>query len=189
MKIAAFDIETTSLRAMMGRILCASFFPVYNAEPNELRIAPKAYTLRGDKAPFRDPEDNINDTALCVALRDELEKYNMILTWNGKQFDVPFLNARLARAGERVFKPQFHLDLMYYAGGVSMRVGSRKLVNVQKYLGLATEKTDISWDQWQRAATLDRQAMNEVVEHCEADVVVLAQAYHKMLPFVANIHR
>lgn len=189
MRIAAFDIETTNLRAMMGRILCASFFPIYNAAPNELRVAPKPYTFRGDRPQYRDLDDAINDIELCKALRDELETYNMVVTWNGKQFDIPFLNARLAKAGERVFKPQFHLDLMYYAGGCSMRIGSRKLVNVQKYLGLDDAKSEISWEQWQRAAALNRTAMNEVVYHCEQDVVVLAQAYQKMLPFVANIHR
>ncbi len=70
-----------------------------------------------------------------------------------------------------------------------MRVGSRKLVNVQKFLGLQESKTELNWETWQRAATGNKKAMNEVVTHCEADVEVLAEAYWRMLRAVKNVHR
>lgn len=181
MKIVAFDIETTDLKALMGRILCASFYEI--GVPDAV-----PYTMRADERPYKG-KDRIDDRALCVALRDELEKYNAVVTWNGKLFDVPFLNARLAKAGERPFKAQFHIDAMYYARGVGLRIGSSKLVNVQKFFGLGEEKTEISWEQWQRAAGGDRAAMDEVVHHCEQDVKVLAQAYWRLLPQIANVHR
>src|SRR5205085_11769652 len=120
---------------------------------------------------------------------DELETYNMIVGWNSRLFDLPLLNARLAKHGERPCRPQFHVDAMYYAGGGSMRIGSRKLENVQKYFKLGDEKTAIDWEQWQAVATGDATAMKAVVEHCEQDVKVLAQAYWKLLPHIANIHR
>ena len=189
MKIAAVDFETTSLRALMGRILCGSILPIANVDPRNLKTKPKPYCLRGDRAPFKNMDDTTDDVALCEALRDEIHQYNMIVTWNGKLFDIPFLNARLAKAGKPLCQPQMHLDLMYFAGGVSLRVGSRKLVNVQKFLGLEESKTDISWEQWQRAASLNHAAMNEVVYHCNQDVEVLAQAYHRMIGVVRNIHR
>lgn len=180
MRLVAFDIETTDLKALMGRILCASFYEIgSDAEP---------YTFRADTAPWKS-KDPIDDSKLCVALRDELEKYNAVITWNGKMFDVPFLNARLARAGERLYKPQFHIDAMYYARGTSLRIGSSRLVNVQKFFDLGESKTEISWEQWQRAAGGNRAAMDEVVVHCEQDVKVLAQAYWRLLPQIANVHR
>lgn len=184
MRIVAWDIETTDLKALMGRILCCSFFPV--ADPTVSERKPK--TVRIDRKPWK-RTDPIDDGALCVAIRDELEKYNCIVTWNGKMFDLPFLNARLLKAGEREVRHQFHLDLMYYAGGISLRVGSRKLVNVQKFFKLADEKTDIEWEMWNRAALGDKKAMKIIVEHCEQDVKVLEQAYWKLLPMVRNLHR
>jgi hypothetical protein len=78
---------------------------------------------------------------------------------------------------------------MYYAGGTSNRIGSRKLKNVQQFLKLPDEKTEIEWDDWKRAALGDRKAMRTVVQHCEFDVVVLQEAYWKLLPNVATIHR
>ncbi len=179
MNVVFFDTESTDLRAMMGRILCASFADL-SGEP---------YTFRIDRKPWRD-KDPINDGPLCVAIRDELEKYNMIVGWNSKLHDIPLLNARLAKAGHRPYQPlNFHLDLMWYAGGSSMKIGSKKLDNVAKYFNLPEQKTPISWDQWQRAGALNKAAMDEVVGHCEPDVKVLRAAYPHLLPYVKNLHR
>lgn len=182
MRICAFDLETTNLSGLMGRILCGSFYRIvdgHQTKPYTFRLDDKRYSGRS----------RIDDNRLAVAIRDELEKYNMVIGWNSKLFDAPFLNARLAKVGSRPFHPQFHLDLMYYAGGCSMRIGSKKLENVQKFFALSDAKTQITWDNWNLAAGGDRQALDKVVHHCEQDVKVLAQAYWKMLPAVANLHR
>ena len=194
MRIVAIDLETSDLKALMGIILCASFQEIVppGYYSNHHDTAPRPYTYKLCRTEKNKFEPN-PDRTLAVQIRDEIEKYNMIVTWNGKLFDVPFLNARLSFFGERPVKPQFHLDPMYHAGGGSARIGSKKLVNVQKFfkLGEVTDggKTDIDWDTWKAAALGDPNAMKEVVGHCEADVKVLAAAYWKLLPFVANIHR
>lgn len=162
----------------MGRILCCSFKP----------LGGEVYTLRADTPKFR-ARRLIDDGKLVRAIRDELEQYDLIVGWNSKMFDLPFINARLSKSGERPVRPHFHLDLMYYAGGTSMRIGSRKLINVQKYFGLGEEKTDITWEQWQEAGAGSKDAMDVVVEHCEQDVKVLELAYQHLLPYVANLHR
>lgn len=182
MRIVAFDLETTNLSGLMGRILCASFYRIVDGKET------KPYTFRLDDKRYSG-RSRIDDNKLAVAIRDELEKYHMVVGWNSKLFDAPFLNARLAKASERPFHPQFHLDLMYYAGGCSMRIGSKKLENVQKFFALQDSKTQITWDNWNLAAGGDKAALDEVVHHCEMDVRVLAQAYWRMLPSVANLHR
>jgi len=78
---------------------------------------------------------------------------------------------------------------MWYAGGSSNRIGSKKLINVQKFLGLTESKTQISWEDWQEAGAGEPKAFREVVTHCQQDVKVLAQTYWRLLPSVANIHR
>lgn len=193
MRVVAWDIETTDLKALMGRVLCASFYPIIDPEVSDKLTTtwkPKPLTMRADKKPWK-TGDPIDDSALCIAIRDELEKYNCIVTWNGKMFDMPFLNARLMQHGERPCNVQFHLDMMYRAraGAYGLRIGSSKLVNVQKFFGFAEEKTEISWEQWQRAAVGDLDAMNDVVYHCEKDVEVLASAYWTLLPLVKTLHR
>lgn len=183
MKIVAFDIETTSLEASLGRILCASFQPVWN---NGERAEP--YTFRGDSKKFK-RKDPLNDMALCEAIRDELEKYHCIVTWNGKLFDVPFLQARLLKHEKRRFHPHLHADMMWYAGGNSNRIGSKRLATVQEYLSLESSKTPLDRETWQRAAAFHKESFDKVVEHCEADVKVLEEAYWRLLPAVANLHK
>jgi len=178
-----WDLETTNLSGLMGRILCASFCRVIDEQHPT-----KPYTFRLDD-PKYSGRNQIDDNKLAVAIRDELEKFHLIVGWNSKLFDAPFLNARLAKAGSRPLHPQLHLDLMYYAGGSSMRIGSKKLVNVQKFFNLPEAKTEISWDNWNLAAGGDQDALDEVVNHCEMDVKVLSLAYWKLLPSVANLHR
>lgn len=186
MKVLFFDTESTDLKAMMGRILCASFAW---AEVTDGTVeVGEPFTFRYDRKPWRG-QKVIDDSRLCVAIREQLEQANVIVGWNSKLHDIPLLNARLAKAGHRHFYPHLHLDLMWYAGGSSMKIGSRKLDNVAKYFNLPAQKTAISWDDWQCAGAGNTEAMDVVVEHCEADVLVLGQAYGHLLPYVKNLHR
>ena len=182
MRTAAFDIETTDLKAMMGIVLCGAFQPIVPTEYGTV----EPYTIHlttelGVKNPNPDRD-------LAVMLRDEIESYDMIVTWNGKMFDVPFLNARLLKHGESPVRPRFHLDLMYKAGYSANRIGSKKLVNVQKFLDLHESKTDIDWDVWKMAIMGSDEALAQVIEHCEQDVKVLAEVYWRLLPYVKNLH-
>jgi len=188
MRIVAFDIETTDLRANMGTLLCASFQEVVTPGffKNHHNTGPSPYSLVLD---LKDSHDPNPDRDLAVAIRDELYKYNLVLTWNGKMFDRPFLNARLLKHHELPWDPQFHLDLMYYAGYSFNRIGSKRLASVQQFLELENEKTALDWDVWKRAMRGDTAAMKLVVQHCEIDVGALAEAYWRFLPNVKNIHR
>ena len=183
MRIAAVDLETTNLKAMMGILLCGSFLAIGADGPEG---PPSTYGLRLDATNPYDPDP---DYSLAVDLRDEIERYNLIVTWNGKMFDIPFLNARLLFHRERPVAPQFHVDLMYYAGYSANRIGSKRLISVQQFLQLPHEKTALDWEVWKRAARGDPSAMSSVVTHCEADVTVLAEAWPRLLPYVKNIHR
>jgi uncharacterized protein YprB with RNaseH-like and TPR domain len=185
LRSVVFDLETTDLKAITGHILCCSFVEI---DPFNDKGHRKPYTFRLDKKPWRG-RSVIDDSRLVRAIREELLTYNMVITWNGKMFDLPMLNARLLKHDLPRCEPQFHLDPMWQAKGSQNRIGSAKLNNVQKFLGLASSKTEISWDEWQEAAALQTKAMDTVVKHCEFDVEVTAQAYWKLLPSVKNIHR
>jgi len=177
MYIAVWDLECTHLKGFMATILCCSIKAVSPDQEHE------PYTLRLDADEFVDSEDPTNDRKLCVAIRDHLEQYHMIVGWNSKAFDRHLLNAKLLKYGEREMKAQFHLDPMHYCQGI----GSKRLVNVQQFLGLADKKTDIEWDDWKRAAAYDSKAMDTVVEHCEYDVRVTEQAYWRLLHRIPRI--
>lgn len=183
MRIVCYDLETSDLKALMGRVLCCSFLPIIDKEFLETipkKYHPKPYSFRGDSEEYINPDDPSDDSKLVVAIRDELKRYNTIVTWNGKMFDNRFLNAKLLEYGEDPLQTQFHYDPMWTVRN-GLRVGSAKLVNVQKFLDLPDMKSEITWKDWQRALSGDSEAMNTVVEHCELDVKVLMGAYWRLL--------
>lgn len=176
-RLTFWDLETTNLSGMMGRILCASFADEFG----------QVKTLRYEDFPG---QSLIDDSGLVVAIRDELEKADIWVTWNGKLFDVPMLNARLMKAGQRPLRSDVkHLDAMYYAGGQFNRIGSKKLDNVSKYINSPNRKTPLEWEVWQLAMTGDRTSMDKVVEHCEADVLVTRDVFAALKPSIRIIHR
>lgn len=172
--IVFWDLECTSLSAMIGRVLCCSFKP----------IGKKPYTFRADDPKHKGRRAS-DDSKLVIAVRDELEKYDIIVGHNSKLFDAKFLAGRLLKAGARPREKRFHVDSMWCIRS-HMRISS-KLDNVQQFLGLEDKKSPITWDSWADAAAGDKAAMDEVVYHCEQDVKVLELAYKKLIPYIGNV--
>ena len=173
--VVMFDIEATHLKPNVGRILCTSFKP----------IGGDVYTFDGHQAKFKQA-DVFDDSALAMAVIEELEKYDIIVGWNSKNFDVKFTNSRAVRNGKgRTKRAQYHVDGMWsFRSKFSAWSG---LNNVQRFLlpDNAAEKTSIEWDKWMQClgwdAQLRKEAMAEIVEHCELDVIVLEDVYRAVV--------
>lgn len=181
MRIIAWDLECSSLSGMVGRVLCCGFKEILTPE----RLV-KPYVFRGDEEPYYS-KDIADDSKLVVAIRDELEKFDVLVAHNGKLFDRKFLNARLLKAGERPLQAKFFIDPMWIVRS-HLRTSS-KLDNLQQFLGLEDEKTKITWDDWARALGGDRKAMDVIVKHVTQDVRVLEQAYWRVLPLMRTVSR
>ena len=182
MRIAAFDLETSGLEGDWASILCGSFCIIGS---DNIKDIGKVYTFTRTIR----PKDPFDDAALASKLRNEVENYNVIVTWNGKLFDVPFLNARLLKAGLADCNPQMHLDMMWYATGSSARLASRKLDNVAKFFKTPHQKYDVMPEVLQASRYGDPDALKEVIKHCETDVKILRDVYWNLLSRVRNIHR
>jgi uncharacterized protein YprB with RNaseH-like and TPR domain len=178
--VVGFDIEATHLKPNVGRILCCSFKP----------LGGEVYTFSGLDRRFKRP-DVFDDGALAIAIRDELEKYDIIVGWNSKNFDVKFINSRALHAMSRTKRAQYHVDGMWAWRSKSQAWSGLK--NVQKFALPENEheKTEISWAKWMQALGWDRlrrnEAMQEIIEHCELDVIVLEDVYRLMAQ--ANVIR
>lgn len=167
--IVSFDIEATHLKPNVGRILCCSFKP----------LGGEVYTYTGHERRFMKP-DVYDDGELAAAIRDELEKADIIVGWNSKNFDAKFINSRNIHAGQRTKVAQYHVDGMWsWRSKFNAWSG---LDAAQRFAVSDSEnKTSVEWEQWMRAIGWDKakrdSAMAEIVEHCEIDVRVLEQVY------------
>lgn len=182
MRVVACDLECTSLSGMIGRVLVGCVKDILPPEYGSGEIR----TYRADSSKYRS-KDTADDAELVKAIRDDLLQANLICWHNGKDFDRKFLNARLLKAGEDPLPPKHQIDTMWLIR--SHLRASAKLDNIQQFLGLPDEKTPISWDEWMRGAAMNKKAIDSIVEHCEQDVIVLEQAYWKLLPLLRVVTR
>lgn len=173
-RIAMFDLECTSLKPNVGRILCCSFKP----------LGDPVYTLSALDKPYR-KQDVYDDGALAKGIRDQLETYDVIVGHNSKMFDTKFLNARLLRAGHRIKQAQYQVDTMWAWRSKSSAWSGLNAVQQYALPDADVTKTAVAWEEWMRALgwskKLREAAMAEIVDHCERDVVVLEDAYRFMV--------
>jgi len=176
MKIGIFDLEMSNLNADYGIILCGVVKP-YGSDLVVYRI---------DKYPLY-KKDRANDKSLVVALRDALEEFDIIVSYNGKRFDIPFLNARLLAHGLTRLSKKKHIDV-YWQARYKLKLSSSRLEAVQEYLGLETKKTRIDGRHWVRAVAGYKSDLDYIIDHCKLDVEVLEDVYDHMRPFIDVIH-
>ena len=177
--VIGFDIEATHLKASFGHIICCSFLDLLDPKA-------KVETFRIDELKGRRTSD---DSRVVRAIKQKLQTSWIWAGWYSKMYDIPFINGRLALHGIMPVEKRMHLDLLYYSKGQFMKLHSSKLDSVAKTFRLKTQKTDILPDEWLRAGEGDKDAIDYVVKHCEADVKVLRDVFPILAPHIANIHR
>ncbi len=174
--ILIWDIESTDLKADWGRVLCIGFKTLDSAAP------PRVWAVT-------DPEYRcksiIDDRKLVAAFWKRLCEAPIFITYYGSRFDLPYLQAKVLKYGISGTPRGRHIDLYFYARQ-HMAISRRRLVTVAEYLDLKTQKSPVVGETWQLARSGDHAAMKYVVDHCRADVLVLEEAYKRLLPVVSR---
>lgn len=185
MRFAVVDLECTSLKSDTGFLLCGGILP--------LDGQPKVVGLH--TSGFGSGRLQI-DHKLALAIRDEMEKYDGWITWNGKMFDVPFLNDRLMFCGEDPVEKRFHIDAMYYARMGQAAMTSSRLDWVAKAMKCPSSKTALDMNTWSEAATeaitqfrTGRRNYDYIVAHNRADLDVTKWVYGKLKNRIRNINK
>jgi uncharacterized protein YprB with RNaseH-like and TPR domain len=119
---------------------------------------------------------------VLAQLAERIEQASMLVTFNGKSFDLPLLRTRFVM--ERMALPQEppHLDLLHVARRVHrwrVSQGSCRLVAIEReVLGFERhddiESRDVSACYWHFLRTGDARALLGVIEHNAWDVVAMA---------------
>jgi uncharacterized protein YprB with RNaseH-like and TPR domain len=169
----AFDIETTSLKADIGFVLCAVVKPL-DDKPIILRID----DLRGDSGK---PWD---DSVLVNTLVETLASSHLAYGWNIRRFDIKFLRTRRLLLGQHKTPRMIStIDLLQVARRFAFH-SNRQAVwmeSLSRY-----QKTEVIGVEWVRAMAGDREAMDYVVQHCLADAMGLEEIYRHLAPYIAQ---
>lgn len=169
MRFAMMDIEATGLEASYGRLLCCCF---KFTDEDKVRTA-RARFCRNEPAALKE----------ITRLFDEAD---VIVGWNSKLYDVPYINARLMQHNLPPLKHQkMHLDIMYQAR--KMRLRGSRMDYVSKDLKTKVVKHDVPAWQWVLAAEGNQKAGDEIAYHCHQDVLLTEELFHRLKPFIIRI--
>jgi len=149
---AYLDIETTGLTPLYDDITVVGIY-VYDGIHNEL-------------------VQLVGYEATATSIMDALKGANIIYTYNGKAFDLPFIHSRLNINLESLF---VHHDLMLDCWKNNLYGGFKA---VERQLGIDRKLTEVNgyeavrlW--WRYLDSFDLDALNTLLEYNKEDVINL----------------
>ncbi len=166
-KIVYLDTETTGLAGGTGT--CAFLIGIGAAEGSSFVV--RQFFLR----------DYPDEKAALAALADGLGPYEVLVTFNGKTFDIPLLETRFALARMKSpFARFLHLDALHPARRLwRLRLESCELTNLERHvLGISREGdvpgAEIPGIYFDYLRTGDASGLQPVFYHNALDILTLA---------------
>jgi uncharacterized protein YprB with RNaseH-like and TPR domain len=169
-KIVILDIETTSLEADAGVLVGAGLM---------------SDAGRGE---YLEARRTSEEKSLLTKLSKRLESYDIIVTWNGRSFDIPFLTTRLIKHGldPRLIIRKSHLDLADVVKS-RLRLTFTYLDHVCDFFEIDRMRGPMGLDVphlYVRALEGDRKALMSIREHCLDDLRATRQVFLKLRPLL-----
>ena len=183
-RIGVFDIETAwGFRADSGYLICYVL-----KELNKNKIYYAHITKKNINEYLK---KNIPiDKNVCEALSKHLKNFDVLITYNGTRFDIPYSRTRLLKHGIEFPKYGYvkHIDL-YYTVKYKLKLGRSSLESACRLFNIPG-KNHCEYDIWQKAGLGDTQAIAYIVDHCKRDVVECTEPlYHKIVDYGKKTNR
>lgn len=186
-KTGVIDIETTGLWSDFGYIIVAVIKDMSTGRNIIFRLDQTDHYKECMKNPTVE-NWKIVDKKICEAIRKAYEKFDIILHYNGRSFDIPFINTRLMKANVPILPDMKQLDL-YYIARYKMRLRSKRLDALKEFLDIDTDVMGHCWEYWQMAGAGIKEGFDFVVEHCVRDVDRLTEVAKRMKVFINFIKK
>lgn len=186
-KILYIDIETSPNLVYTFGLRNAYIGIDQIVEPS--RILGFSYMWDGDKkakwhSEFHHPDGRIGMLREVHALLDEAD---IVVHYNGKRFDMPWIRGELIMEGFPPPSPVFQVDL-YSVVRQNSRYASGKLDWTAKTL-LGDQKVKHSgFGMWVRCLNNDPKAWAEMKKYALQDSELMPPIYHKLRPWIETGH-
>ena len=179
MRCCVFDLETFTLAANTGVLLCCAYKEYGSKKPPSI--------IRADDFPtWKNERSNVQPVVEKVLA--ELDDFDIYVAHNGQFFDKPMLTSWAIKYSRRpTLRVAKFVDPVLLARR-HMKLTNNSLSSLLDFLGIPEKKTPIAWHHWMRAAfDGNKESLNYIVEHCVRDVIVLEKAYDKTKRLVKGI--
>ncbi|MDJ0273960.1 MAG: ribonuclease H-like domain-containing protein [Nitrososphaerota archaeon] len=174
--VIALDIETTSLHADTGHLVCAVIGDFWTGRLRSFLV--------------RRPEQ---ERQVVEALLKRIGRSHVLFTWRGSSFDVPWLVTRCIKLRvdpSPIYAPR-HVDLATVVEK-ELRLSNTSLWNVVRFLGLRRVEETLGADVpmlYERALLGKGRELSRILRHCKEDVELTIGVARALRPVLTQLFR
>ena len=182
MKRLFFDIETSPCVGWFWRPHWKTRLS-YNNVIEHAKIICVSYKWQEEEEVYTlDWGDKKDDKKLIKEFVKIMNKANEIVGHNGDRFDIPWVRTRALYHGINNVPRWRTLDTLKSVRS-NLNLPSNRLTDIGRYFGIG-EKIKVDGDLWQNIVFGDASRMDEMIDYCEQDVLLLQQIYEKIIGVV-----
>ena len=140
----------------------------------------KIYSLKWDK--------NQCDKQMLIDFIEQANQADELIAHNGDKFDIKWIRTRCIFHRIPMFPQYKTLDTLKKAKN-GFNFNSNKLDYIAQFLGVGAKVKHSGFDMWKKVMKNDPEAMDEMVNYCEGDIIVLEDVYFTMQNYIkTNTH-
>ena len=140
----------------------------------------KIYSLKWDK--------NQCDKQMLIDFIEQANQADELIAHNGDRFDIKWIRTRCIFHRIPMFPQYKTLDTLKKAKN-GFNFNSNKLDYIAQFLGVGAKVKHSGFDMWKKVMKNDPEAMDEMVNYCEGDIIVLEDVYFIMQNYIkTNTH-
>lgn len=140
----------------------------------------KIYSLSWDK--------NQCDRQMLIDFIEQANQADELIAHNGDRFDIKWIRTRCIFHRIPMFPQYKTLDTLKKAKN-GFNFNSNKLDYIAQFLGVGAKVKHSGFDMWKNVMKGDSDAMHEMVNYCEGDIIVLEDVYFTMQNYIkTNTH-
>jgi len=123
--------------------------------------------------------------AMIESAHSLLDEADIIVHYNGINFDIPILNKEFIKLGHLPPTPYQQLDLLRSVRA-KFRFASNKLDFVSQFLGLGAKHPNKGMALWTGCMDGDKESWKQMREYNIQDVELLPKLYYRLLPWISD---
>lgn len=183
MKTLLLDIETTPNISYTWGLFDQTVSLAQLEEPS--RVICVGWKWLGQKRVGLLSEWQHGHEGMVQGIWDLLDEADVVMTYNGKRFDIPHLNREFVEAGLVPPAPYEQIDLFQTVRS-KFRFVSNKLEHVSDRLGLDGKIEHEGFRLWLDVMDGKAEARRKMTEYCKRDVVLLEELYDLLKAWITN---
>lgn len=184
MKILIFDIETApNLAYVWG--LWKQNIGLNQIKRDDQMLCWSAKWLGKKEILFDTLAGLEDDGKLAISLAALFDEADIVVTYNGNSFDIPWLNTVMINNNLTPPSPVKNIDL-YQTVKKRFRFSSNKLEHVAKRLGLGQKVKHEGFELWTACMSGDKKAWSKMLRYCKQDVKLTEKLYLRLRPWIKN---